>query len=76
MQKTKIEWVKSPNGKQGYTWNPITGCLNGCPYCYARKLANGRLKSRYLANVYGLDNNQLRRRIIELEGEITKLQGK
>jgi len=47
---TKIEWVKNPDGTQGYTWNPITGCLNGCEYCYARKLANGRLKSRYLAN--------------------------
>jgi len=35
----------------GYTWNPITGCLNGCSYCYARKLANGRLKQRYLANL-------------------------
>ena len=45
-----IEWVKNPDGTQGYTWNPITGCLNGCPYCYARKLANGRLKQRYLAN--------------------------
>lgn len=21
-----------------YTWNPITGCLNGCKYCYARKM--------------------------------------
>lgn len=50
MNKTKIEWVKNPDGTQGYTWNPITGCLNGCPYCYARKLANGRLRSRYLAN--------------------------
>jgi len=50
MQKTLIEWVKNPDGTQGYTWNPITGCLNGCPYCYARKLANGRLKQRYLAN--------------------------
>ena len=50
MNKTKIEWVKNPDGTQGYTWNPITGCLNGCPYCYARKLANGRLKQRYLAN--------------------------
>lgn len=50
MNRTKIEWVKNPNGEQGYTWNPITGCLNGCEYCYARKLANGRLKARYLEN--------------------------
>ena len=50
MNKTSIEWVKNPDGTQGYTWNPITGCLNGCPYCYARKLANGWLKPLYLAN--------------------------
>jgi len=50
MNRTKIEWVKNPDGTQGYTWNPITGCLNGCFYCYARKLANGRLRSMYLAN--------------------------
>jgi len=50
VNRTKIEWVKNPDGSQGYTWNPITGCLNGCPYCYASKLANGRLKERYLAN--------------------------
>ena len=50
MNKTKIEWVKNPDGTQGYTWNPITGCLNGCEYCYARKLANTRLRERYLAN--------------------------
>jgi len=50
MNKTSIEWVKNPDGSQGYTWNPITGCLNGCDYCYARKLANTRLRERYLAN--------------------------
>jgi len=58
MNKTKIEWVKNPDGTSGYTWNPITGCLNhtnglcnggGFP-CYAYKLANGRLRQRYLAN--------------------------
>jgi len=54
VQKTKIEWVKNPDGTQGYTWNPITGCLNGCPYCYARRLANGRLRQRYLANQEGI----------------------
>lgn len=33
MNKTKIEWCDS-------TWNPVTGCLHNCPYCYARKIAN------------------------------------
>ena len=32
-QKTKIDWCDS-------TWNPVTGCLHGCEYCYARSLAN------------------------------------
>ncbi len=52
MNKSSLgeEWVKNPDGTPGYTWNPITGCLNGCEYCYARKLANTRLKARYLAN--------------------------
>jgi protein gp37 len=30
--KTKIDWCDS-------TWNPVTGCLHGCAYCYARKIA-------------------------------------
>ena len=50
MNKTRIEWAKNPDGTPGYTWNPITGCLNGCPYCYARKLAHGRLKPLYLGH--------------------------
>jgi len=58
MQKTSIEWVRNPDGSQGYTFNPITGCLNNCPYCYARKLANGRLKQRYLANHNVADTSQ------------------
>ena len=33
MQKTKNEWAD-------YTWNPISGCLHDCPYCYAEKIAN------------------------------------
>jgi protein gp37 len=58
MNKTKIEWVKNPDGSPGWTWNPLSGCLNhdnglckggGFP-CYAYKLANGRLKPLYLAN--------------------------
>ena len=30
--KTKIDWCDA-------TWNPVTGCLHGCEYCYARKIA-------------------------------------
>jgi len=57
MNKTKIEWVRNKDGTQGYTWNPVTGCLGPdgtpenpkrCTYCYAHKLAKGRLKSQYL----------------------------
>ncbi len=32
MNDTKIEWA-------GATWNPVTGCLHGCPYCYAARIA-------------------------------------
>lgn len=30
--KTKIDWCDA-------TWNPVTGCLHGCEYCYARGIA-------------------------------------
>jgi protein gp37 len=33
-----------------FTWNLYTGCLRGCPFCYARKLARGRLNHVYSAN--------------------------
>lgn len=32
MDKTKIDWADA-------SWNPVTGCLHGCEYCYARKIA-------------------------------------
>lgn len=31
--RTKIDWCDA-------TWNPVTGCLHGCEYCYARKIAD------------------------------------
>ncbi len=30
--KTKIDWCDC-------TWNPVTGCLHGCEYCYAYNIA-------------------------------------
>ena len=29
---TKIDWCDS-------SWNPVTGCMHGCEYCYARNIA-------------------------------------
>ena len=31
-------------GKKVRTWNIITGCLHGCSYCWARRLAETKLK--------------------------------
>lgn len=50
MNHTTIEWVRNPDGTQGFTLNIETGCLNGCSYCWARALANTRLKHVMLAN--------------------------
>jgi len=55
LNHTTIEWCKNPDVTQGYTANIITGCFGPtdtgrCPYCYAHRLANGRLKKLYLAN--------------------------
>jgi len=33
VNKTKIDYVD-------FTWNPVWGCLNTCPYCYARATAH------------------------------------
>lgn len=39
MNRSKIEWCD-------HTWNPITGCRHGCPYCYA-----DRMSARFAGNV-------------------------
>lgn len=31
--RTKIDWCDA-------SWNPVTGCLHGCEYCYARGIAH------------------------------------
>ena len=30
--RSKIDWCDA-------SWNPVTGCLHGCSYCYARRIA-------------------------------------
>jgi len=44
MNKTKIDWCDR-------TWNPVTGCKFGCPYCYAKKHAQ-----RFAGGGYGKRN--------------------
>lgn len=42
-----------------WSWNPVTGCLHGCAYCYARELATSeRLKSAYPAGFTPLFHEQ------------------
>jgi len=35
MNRTPIEWIH-PDPKRRFSSNPMTGCLTGCGYCYAR----------------------------------------
>lgn len=42
--KTKIDWCDA-------SWNPVTGCLHGCKYCYARRIAR-----RFCTNEHGKDD--------------------
>lgn len=44
MNKTKIDWCDS-------TWNPVTGCMHGCEYCYAKGIA-----TRFGGNALGVNH--------------------
>jgi protein gp37 len=46
VNKTSIPWVTGPDGKPGFSWNPLLGCKAlspGCANCYAARLAGTRL---------------------------------
>jgi len=42
---TSIEWAK-------WSWNPVTGCLHGCKYCYARDIANRFSPTKFAPTFY------------------------
>ena len=52
MTKTKIEWAD-------YTFNPITGCLRGCEYCYARGIARRFAKDERYTPVDNYTNKRV-----------------
>ena len=68
MDKTKIDWADA-------TWNPVTGCLHSCPYCYARGMAK-----RYEGHDQSDDSAMCRSSLpcIELHEplKVTRLDGK
>lgn len=64
MNKTKIEWCDS-------TWNPVTGCLHNCEYCYARKIANrfkGHTPDENPDTVKCLQSGAEKAAVVELSG--------
>jgi protein gp37 len=51
IQKPKATHFNRTNGNvewASWTWNPITGCLHGCNFCYARAITyNGKMAANY-----------------------------
>jgi protein gp37 len=46
--KSKSTFNPQKNGNidwAGWSWNPVTGCLHGRDYCYAREIANSNAKA-------------------------------
>lgn len=65
MNKTKIEWCDS-------TWNPVTGCLHGCEYCYARTIARrfgGSIETAPDGNLHELDEPFYADKPMQKDGE-------
>lgn len=59
-KKTKIDWCDS-------TWNPVTGCLHNCEYCYARRIAE-RFRAKEFSGAYTVNEDEnVPRKTYELE---------
>ena len=48
MQKTKIDWTDE-------SWNPVSGCIHNCPYCYARGIAK-RFGGQHVQGIKPIDS--------------------
>lgn len=73
MNRSKIEWCD-------HTWNPITGCLHNCEYCYARKMAarfsgDVRLNKMCLANYRTTDEDYKGQRLYILDAPMINETG-
>lgn len=67
MEKTKIEYCD-------YTYNPVTGCLHNCPYCYAEKMSRrfcGDIRHNKAVADFSENNG-----IYEIENEIVSRNGR
>ena len=53
MKRTNIEWCDR-------TWNPVTGCLHFCEYCYAAGIARRFGEAKYIGKCIELDHPLLR----------------
>lgn len=64
-KKTKIDWCNS-------TWNPVTGCLHGCAYCYARRIAE-RFRAKEFSGAYTVNEEEnVPRTTYELEEPVKR----
>lgn len=69
MDKTKIDWCDS-------TWNPVTGCLHGCEYCYAKKIAErfrGEITGKETVKRITIEDGRM---LWDLEKPVHKVDGK
>jgi protein gp37 len=44
-QNENIEWAL-------WSWNPVTGCLHNCPYCYARDIAERFYEQKFAPSLW------------------------
>ena len=46
-EKATFNQVNDNIGWARWSWNPVTGCLHNCDYCYARDIANRFYKEKF-----------------------------